>query len=199
MITPTFLWPVPVYYAVSSGFNAARDYGYHNAIDIPAPISTPIVAVAAGRVAFAGTAGDCGMAVFIDHDGGWRSHYCHLNMWRVTAGQLVFQGQHIGDVGVSGAVLGAHLHLNLFSPTALPGSRYVAWVGKWAVDPVQYLRQQREIDMFLLYVHPSGSVYLVGPEGKRWMPTMALVGIYAAAGLPRVDVTDAQAVLIPNA
>jgi len=140
-----FLWPVPGHYAVSSGFNDVRGYGPHSAIDIPAPTGTPIVSVAAGRVAFAGRAGDCGLAVFSDHAGGWRSHYCHLSQLFVLAGEPVVLGQRIGDVGVSGVADGPHLHINLFASTALPGSRYVAWVNKYAVDPLLYLVKEDDM------------------------------------------------------
>ena len=145
MTTPTFLWPVPGHYTLSGRFNDSRSYGYHNAIDIPAPTGDAADAVAAGRAAFAGRAGDCGLAVFIDHAGGWRSHYCHLSQLRVLAGEAVAQGQRIGDVGVSGVADGPHLHINLIAPTALPGSRYVAWVNKYAVDPLLYLLKEDDM------------------------------------------------------
>jgi len=143
-VPPAFLWPVPGRYGVSSGFLDQRGYGQHNAIDIPAPIGSPVLAAAHGRVAFTGAAGDCGLAVFIDHYDGWRSHYCHHNFLRVATGQAVAQGQRIGDVGATGAASGPHLHFNLFAlaPPNVGPWAYVAWVGKYAVDPLRYLTKE---------------------------------------------------------
>jgi len=195
---PTFIWPT-VQHAVSSGFNDPRYYGPHNAIDIPAPVGAPIAAAAAGVVRYAGTFGDCGLNVQIDTPDGWRLHHCHLNFIRVTAGQQVAAGQPIGDVGSTGVSMGPHLHFGIYAPGELPGSRFVPLFSKWAVDPLLYLNRRKEIDMFLLYSQPSGSIYVVGPAGRRWIPTMGQVAVYAAAGLPRVDVTDANAALLPQA
>lgn len=172
MPAPTFLWPVSGYYAVSSGFLDQRPYGQHNAIDIPAPTGTPVLASARGRVAFAGGAGDCGLAVFIDHPNGWRTHYCHHNFTRVTAGQDVAQGQRIGDVGATGAASGPHLHFNLFAlaPPNVGPSAYVAWVNKWAVDPLRYLvKEPPEEDEMKLYTIKGSApaVYITDGLYKR--------------------------------
>jgi len=136
---PAFAWPLPGHTAISGRFSDPRSYGPHNAIDVPAPSGTPYRALAAGRVAFAGRFGSCGLTVQVDHANGWRSHVCHLSAFHVTAGHNVAQGQFIGDVGSTGDSTGPHAHINLFAPTERPGSRYVPWVGKWAVDPLQYI------------------------------------------------------------
>ena len=47
---PAFLWPVPGHTAISSGFDAPRSYGPHNAIDVPAPRGTAILPLEAGTV-----------------------------------------------------------------------------------------------------------------------------------------------------
>lgn len=140
---PVFTWPTTQRY-VSSGFLDSRSYGQHNAIDIPAPTGSPVEALAAGVVIFAGEAGAAGQAVFIDHPGGWRSHYCHLSRIRWNVREYVSQGWLIGDVGSTGVSTGPHLHLNLFAPTkpASGPSAYVDWVGKWAVDPLDYLTEE---------------------------------------------------------
>jgi alcohol dehydrogenase YqhD (iron-dependent ADH family) len=44
-MTPTFTWPVPQR-TVSSGFLDPRSYGPHSAIDVPAPLGTPVQAIA---------------------------------------------------------------------------------------------------------------------------------------------------------
>lgn len=145
-MTPTFVWPTDSR-VVSSGFTDPRSYGQHNAIDIVAPLGAPVRAIAAGRIIFAGSAGSCGLGVFVDHAEGWRSHYCHLDTIRVAVGDQVDQGQRIGDIGSTGVSTGPHLHLNLFSPTkpATGLSAWVAWVGKWAVDPLDYLTEEGDM------------------------------------------------------
>ncbi len=141
-VAPIFTWPLDQYRKVSSGFTARRDYGLHCAIDLAAPIGTPIHPVAAGAVIFARYAGTCGYTVWISHADGWRSHNCHLSTIQATHGQNVTPADIIGYVGVSGAAGYPHLHLNLFAPyQPLPPilSKYIAWVGRWAVDPLAYL------------------------------------------------------------
>jgi len=145
MTAPIFTWPLPGHYEVSSGFNDVRLYGPHNAIDVPAPSGTPYRAIAPGRVAFAGGFGSCGLTVQIDHVNRWRSHVCHLGTLQASAGQQVPAGAIIGYVGSTGDSTGPHAHINLFAPTALPGSRYVAWVNKWAVDPLLYLTKEDDM------------------------------------------------------
>ena len=202
MTTPTFLWPVPGHYTLSGRFNDVRGYGLHSAIDIRASIGDPIVSVAAGRVAFAGRAGDCGLAVFIDHAGGWRSHYCHLSQLRVLAGEAVAQGQRIGDVGVSGVADGPHLHINLFAPTALPGSRYVAWVNKYAVDPLPYLHKEVPHDMVIILVCPGTKARWVLVDGVWKVHLSAAASAALDAAGPdtyrHATLTQKQIDAIPN-
>ena len=194
----TFLWPTVQRY-VSSGFNEPRYYGPHNAIDIPAPIGAPASAAAAGKVHYAAYFGDCGLNVQIETTDAWRLHYCHLSVIRVSRGQNVAAGQRIGDVGSTGISMGPHLHFGLYSPGELPGSRYVSIFNKWAVDPLLYLGRRKEIDMFILRATPSGAIYLVGSHGKRHLFNWDEINLYAAAGLPSIETTDAKAGAIPNA
>jgi len=183
--SPDFLWPVPGHYAVSSGFLDQRGYGQHNAIDIPAPIGTAAVAAARGHVAFAGAAGDCGLAVFIDHPDGWRTHYCHHNFLRVTSGQDVAQGQRIADVGATGAALGPHLHFNLFAlaPPNVGPSAYVAWVGKYAVDPLRYLgKEDPDVKYWLIQSLTGDKVSVYVTDGIHKRRANMMVGTLAALG-----------------
>ena len=159
---PAFTWPLPGHYEVSSGFDDPRWYGPHNAIDVPAPSGTPYRALAAGRVAFAGRFGSCGLTVQIDHANGWRSHVCHLSALHVTTGHNVAQGQFIGDVGSTGDSTGPHAHTNLFAPTPVPGSRYVPWVTKFAVDPLIYLTKEDEMTVAPHYHTNKGVFFLIG-------------------------------------
>ena len=138
---PAFTWPLPGYTRVSpgGGFNARRGYGPHNAIDVPAPLGTPYLAIAAGLVLRAGRFGSCGLTVQLALANGWRTHVCHLSAVKVRRGQRVRAGQVIGHVGSTGDSTGNHAHINLFSPDKRPRSRWVGWVKAFAVNPSAYI------------------------------------------------------------
>lgn len=89
-------------------------HGPYNAIDIGAPVGTPIVAAAAGTVILAkasGWNGGYGGLTIIQHDNGSQSLYSHQSKITVAVGQKVSQGQKIGEVGNTGRSSGPHLHL----------------------------------------------------------------------------------------
>ena len=94
---------------ISSRFSAARLHPIlkivrpHLGVDYAAPIGTPVAAVAAGTVIFAGVDGGFGNSVRVRHDiGGLETVYSHLAQILVRGGQRVAQGEHIGDVGATG-------------------------------------------------------------------------------------------------
>lgn len=72
----------------------------NNGVNIAAPRGTPVVASAAGRVAYVGSdlAGQ-GLTVLIVHRDGWRTVYGHLGSASVRDGDDVRAGQQIGTVG----------------------------------------------------------------------------------------------------
>jgi peptidase M23-like protein len=67
----------------------------------------------AGKAAIAGK--ECGNGVVIEHDGGWRTQYCHMakGSVRVKAGDQTTAGQPIGLVGLSGDTEFFHLHFTV--------------------------------------------------------------------------------------
>ncbi len=58
----------------------------------------------------------CGNGVFISHDDGWQTIYCHMKKDSITVkqGQAVKKGDVIGQVGHSGYVEFPHVHLGVF-------------------------------------------------------------------------------------
>lgn len=109
-----FIWPVTG--RITGIFGSQRILNGeprrpHNGVDIAANTGTPIVAPAAGVVAFVHP--DMyfnGATVILDHGHGLTSVYCHLHQIKVEPGQTIEQGQPIGEVGATGRATGPHLH-----------------------------------------------------------------------------------------
>ncbi|MDA8161821.1 MAG: M23 family metallopeptidase [Desulfobacteraceae bacterium] len=83
----------------------------HLGVDLAAPIGTPVMAAADGRVKFAGWENGFGKTVLLQHSGGLETQYAHLSRfgYGVKVGARVKQKQIIGYVGVSGMSTGPHL------------------------------------------------------------------------------------------
>lgn len=82
----------------------------HYGVDIAAPVGTPVVAPAGGRVTLA----DNGMfysgrTLILDHGHGLSSSFLHLSEILVSVGDQVHKGEVIARVGSSGRVTGPHL------------------------------------------------------------------------------------------
>jgi murein DD-endopeptidase MepM/ murein hydrolase activator NlpD len=95
-------------------YNGVAYAHFHGAIDIAAPLGTPVAAASDGVVAFVGHLPDGAMIVLIAHPGGYVSQYAHLDdtfaLPPVKAGQAVKAGQVVGFIGLTGITTGAHLH-----------------------------------------------------------------------------------------
>ena len=89
--------------------------GYHVGADYAAPTGTPILAVKDGKVLQARNKTSWGpaygIAAIIDHGNGIRAIYAHMSKVLVKAGEVVKEGQKIGEVGSTGNSTGPHLHL----------------------------------------------------------------------------------------
>jgi len=83
---------------------------FHGGVDMPAPVGTPVQALAAGRVSTVEERGGYGLRIEVEHAGGWATTYSHLSEADVAPGQAVVRGQRIGAVGDSGRSTGPHLH-----------------------------------------------------------------------------------------
>jgi murein DD-endopeptidase MepM/ murein hydrolase activator NlpD len=106
---------MPVNGRNGDGYGAGRN---HPGVDILAPVGTPIFAAQSGRIVQASANGayngGYGNLVVIDHAGGLQTRYAHLSTVRVSVGQVVSQGQQIGNVGMTGRTSGAHLHFEVY-------------------------------------------------------------------------------------
>lgn len=119
-ITPDKLWQdnrfvLPIEAEYTSGFGQYRILNEtvqtrHTGWDQRAVPGTPVGAMAAGRVAFAGQLDIRGNYIMIDHGWGIYSGYAHLSQIHVERGQSIEQGQIIGMSGNTGRSQGPHLH-----------------------------------------------------------------------------------------
>ena len=82
----------------------------HRGLDFSAPVGTPVLAPASGRVKRASRGGSLGQFVEIDHGNGLVTRYAHLSEFLVRKGDWVTRGQIIGRVGNTGRSTGPHLH-----------------------------------------------------------------------------------------
>lgn len=89
----------------------------HQGVDIVAQVGTPVRAIRSGRVAVSTFQRGMGRYVVLQHAGGLRSLYGHLDTAHVAVGERVRQGQAIGTVGKTGnarsQLITAHLHVEV--------------------------------------------------------------------------------------
>jgi murein DD-endopeptidase MepM/ murein hydrolase activator NlpD len=71
---------------------------------------TPVLASAAGTATRHSQPSGAGNYIVIDHGGGWKTYYFHLQAYSVPSGASVAQGQQIGTTGSTGNSSGAHIH-----------------------------------------------------------------------------------------
>lgn len=96
------------------GYISTYFSNYHPAIDIAAGLGFPVRAVASGTVTSQGyNFFGLGLAVEISHEYGYKSTSAHLGKTYVKAGQMVKQGDLIGEVGMTGHTSGPHTHFEL--------------------------------------------------------------------------------------
>ena len=111
-----FIWPVTG--RISGLFGAQRVYNgekgsFHSGLDVAVPQGTPVRAPADGVVLLAAS-GDPftleGHLLMVGHGMGLDSAFLHLSHIDVKVGDVVRQGQVIGESGMSGRATGPHLH-----------------------------------------------------------------------------------------
>lgn len=122
-ISPQPTWQLPfarpVKGTISGSFAARRVFNEkprspHLGTDMRGAVGTSILAMADGVVLLAKEHYYSGNAVWIDHGQGVISMYGHMSKFAVKQGDIVKQGQKIGEVGATGRVTGPHLHLSLY-------------------------------------------------------------------------------------
>lgn len=89
-------------------------YEFHDGVDFSAPYGAPVYATAYGTVAQVGWMGPYGLAVLLDHPGGYRTLYGHLSRILAQPGARVERGEVVGYVGSTGRSTGPHLHYSVY-------------------------------------------------------------------------------------
>jgi len=90
-----------------------RTMRMHYGTDFDADRGSPVWAAHQGVVETATYMKDLGRVIVLNHGDGFSTLYAHLNKIRVKYGEIVRQGQRIGDVGSSGLSTGPHLHFEM--------------------------------------------------------------------------------------
>lgn len=98
----------------SSGYGYRRSMGdFHTGVDFAGSKGTAIWASDGGTVSFAGTKGNYGKLVIIDHGNGYTTYYAHCSSLLVKKGQKVAKGETIAKVGSTGRSTGPHCHFEI--------------------------------------------------------------------------------------
>ncbi|MBR2418905.1 MAG: peptidoglycan DD-metalloendopeptidase family protein [Clostridia bacterium] len=120
----SFIWPTRGANAISSYYGyrnpGISGWGFHGGIDIITgygnSTGVPVVASASGTVvSVTRSYRGYGHMVLIDHGGGLRTRYAHMQPGSLTVyvGQRVSMGQQIGRIGSTGNSTGPHLHFEV--------------------------------------------------------------------------------------
>ncbi|WP_419316853.1 peptidoglycan DD-metalloendopeptidase family protein [Caulobacter sp. ErkDOM-E] len=104
-----------------------RRPAFHSGLDFPGAFYTPIMSTAPGVVSFTGVRSGYGNTIEIDHGGGFKTRYAHLQAISVRVGERVAIGQRVGAMGSTGRSTGPHLH-------------YEVWANGRAQNPNRFLK-----------------------------------------------------------
>jgi murein DD-endopeptidase MepM/ murein hydrolase activator NlpD len=111
-------YPVYAGYYLRPIAGGRKSQGFHgnNGVDLAAPVGTPILASANGKVILSRTGGyngGYGTYVVVSHPNGTQTVYAHMNRNNVRVGDQVTQGEIIGTIGLTGKTTGPHLHFEI--------------------------------------------------------------------------------------
>jgi hypothetical protein len=144
------MFPVDASHSYSDSWGAPRSGGRtHKGTDIFAEKGAPVVAAADGRVVRIAKGARAGRYIVVEHNGGWRSYYLHLNndtagtddglsdtmVEGIAVGAEVKAGDVLDYVGDSGNAEGTspHLHFEIHTATGA------------AINPYPHLRAAERV------------------------------------------------------
>jgi murein DD-endopeptidase MepM/ murein hydrolase activator NlpD len=132
---PSLGFKPPVDGQITSGFGTRKDpidptkTAMHNGVDFGGTPGAPVSAVLPGVVKSAGSKGQYGNMVEVEHKDGSISYYAHLDGIKVKPGDKIDQGTPIGTLGATGKATGAHVEFGIrkdgkpIDPTPLFGQK----------------------------------------------------------------------------
>ena len=88
-------------------------FSFHTGLDIAAPEGTKIRAAYSGRVTKVGEDERAGKYIFLTHDDGFVTFYCHCSEILAEYGVKIRQCETIARVGSTGRSTGPHLHFEI--------------------------------------------------------------------------------------
>ena len=109
----SLIWPVVGKITSRFGTREHPIYGtslLHQGIDVARNLGVQFKAAADGTVYFVGENESLGKYVIIMHSSYFKTLYAHCNEIYAKVGDIVKQGEIIGEVGNTGNVTGSHLH-----------------------------------------------------------------------------------------
>lgn len=118
-------FPVRSNYSFSSlyGYRDLGNYHFHNGVDIPLAVGTPIYALSGGTLSYLGFSSSYGNTIVISYYSGYKSLYGHMSGdYPFCVGDSVSASSIIGYVGprylsdgsLNGFTTGPHLHFTLY-------------------------------------------------------------------------------------
>ncbi len=118
---------------ITQQFNPQKKRRPHLGVDFGGRKGTAIFAAHEGVVIYSGRGfRGFGKMVLVEYDNQWASIYAHLDKITVKTGQIVEQGQTIGNMGRTGRATGVHLHFELLHH-------------RRPVDPIPLLNESRRL------------------------------------------------------
>lgn len=165
-----------------TGERGHQSYDGHDGWDYALGAGSPVLAAAAGRVAFAGFVDTlcptpAGLVV-LDHGQGFRTLYWHLQRIDAEEGSDVAQGERIGTVGSTGCSSGPHLHFGVeymgrdTDPYGWCGSAEIP-MDPWAEHPAGVVSHWLWMDLPSPCPVPARAV-AVDDQGQGYTPSPAL-------------------------
>lgn len=112
-------------YTISSyyGYRTLNYYHFHNGIDIPLIVGTPLYSLSSGTVTFIGYMNGYGNSIIITYSNGYKSLYGHISEpFLVAKGDYIRSKQLVAYVGpkylsngkLNGMTTGPHLHFTIY-------------------------------------------------------------------------------------
>lgn len=166
-----WLKPDPVYPTTEKRVTQDSHAG-HTALDLAAPLDSPILAVYEGVVerVIPNEKSGYGNLVIVRQPDGTRAYYGHLNAFGVREGQTIKRGQPIGLAGSTGNSSGSHLHLEFRTPSGTQ------------IDPHKYFETNYQFSDFR---GPGGrSEYGASEMIGRELPKGSVINAITGLGQP---------------